>query len=205
MAKYIYSSKESLNGVQNYLNDVNKALSNKGINASTANDISWSSDTMKKAAVGMTAGAGGAAAVMAGAGVAGAGAAGAGAAGAGGLVAGASGVAGSMASGSIVVPALIVALPIVAAAGAIIGGLLMYFRSKEEKERIQNELNLYKDAVKKQNAIVREIEDIKVRMENKDAAYEALYKRYLLLVEMNKKLMEYIRNLEADLKRAKVA
>ena len=200
MAKYIYSSKESLNGVQNYLNDVNKALSNKGINASTANDISWSSDTMKKAVVGMTAGAGGAAAVMAGAG-----AAGAGVAGAGGLVAGASGVAGSMASGSIVVPALIVALPIVAAAGAIIGGLLMYFRSKEEKERIQNELNLYKDAVKKQNAIVREIEDIKVRMENKDAAYEALYKRYLLLVEMNKKLMEYIRNLEADLKRAKVA
>ena len=81
----------------------------------------------------------------------------------------------------------------------------MYFRSKEEKERIQNELNLYKEAVKKQNTIVREIADIKIRMEKKDAAYEELYKRYLLLIEMNKKLMEYIRNLEADLKRAKVA
>ena len=66
MAKYIYGSKESLNGVQNYLNDVEKALSNNSINASTANNISWSSDTMKKAVTGMTIGAGGAAAVMAG-------------------------------------------------------------------------------------------------------------------------------------------
>ncbi len=186
MATYIYETKESLDSIQKYLNDVSKALSDRNIDSTTVKDITWTSDTMKNTAVGLTAGAGATV--------------GAGTIGAGGLALGAS----SLAAGSIAVPALVALLPIAAVFGGIIGALLMHFKNKEEKERIQNELILYKEAVKKQNIIVGEISDMKERMDRKEASYEELYKRYLLLGEMNKKLMEYLRNLETDLRVAKV-
>lgn len=192
---YIYKNKEALNSVQNYLNDVSKVLSNKNIDASTAKNITWSSDTMEKASIGLAAVGGTGAAVAAGAGAAGIGAAGAGS-----LVVGA---AGSVAAGTILVPVLVAALPIVALTGVIVGGLVMHFKDEEGKERLRNELQLYQDALKKQNAVVKEIAEIKIILDKERDAYGELYKRYLLLKKINDELMECIRKMESDLKLAK--
>lgn len=205
--KYIYGTKESLNSVQDYLNDVNRVLSDKSINASSVDKLSWSSDAMKKVTAGVIAGAGTGAAVLAGSGAAAG--AGAGALGAGGLVGashfvGGAAATGGAAAGSVVVPALIVALPVAAIAGLILGVFLAHSKNKEEKERLFNELHLYKDAIKKQNNLTREISDIKEKLEKKNEEYKKLYERYQLLSEINRKLMEYIRNLEGDLRTGKV-
>ena len=220
MADYIYGSKDKLNNVQSYLNDVDIVLSDKTIDASKGNGIVWSSNAMKKTVVGLSVGVGAGAVAVAGTGAAiGAGTAAALAgtgvhavsmgtasllAGTGATAGAAATTAGTAVAGSLLVPVLIAALPVAAVAGGIVGGLIMFFRGKEEKERLQNELKLYQEAVKKQNDIAREMASIKARMEKMNSGYEDLYKRYVYLKEINKQLMEYIRNLESDLKKAKV-
>ena len=204
--QYVYRTRESLNGVQDYLNDVEKVLNNKDIDANSADKISWSSDSMRKAVIGISTVAGVGGAVAAGTGAA-AGAAGAGGALAGGaavesLVGGAA-AAGGAAAGSLVVPALVAAIPILLAVVGIIIALSLHGKNKEEKERLMNEMSLYKEAVKKQNDLVREIKSLKSRIDKDEAKYNDLYARYQLLSEVNKKLMDYIRNLESDLNAAR--
>ncbi len=178
-----------------------KVLRNHSIDASNADKTSWSSDAMKKFALGTIIGIG------TGASVAGVGAAlfgtGTGATtltGTAGLhfLTASGGLASAAGVGAAAVPVMIVALPVALFTGGIAAGIWSHFKNEGEKERLRNEYTIYMEAIKKQNRIISEIILEKERIYNK---YNKTYDRMKILEEINQKLTEYIRNLESDLHR----
>ena len=197
MGNYIYKNKKELQGVQDFLEDVNKILEDKTIDGTSVNSYHFSSEAMKKILFGISAttivGASASSIVGVGAGL--------------GVKYATSSavVAAGAAASSIAVPALVVALPVVGFVGIIIGKIFSHSKNEKEKDLLREELTLYKDAIKKQNKIIRELENIKNRIiQEKDHDIEKLKMRSELLLKINEQLIESITNLEADLKVGKV-
>lgn len=216
MKKYRYTKIEQVNSINDFLEDIDTVLdSNVGVDINLSGLSSTRknrelSPAMKGILSGSTAGAGTAGILVAGLGgtalSAGGLTAGTGALGVSSLVGG-SAVAGTATAAAVALPVLIVSLPVALTVGAVAGGVFSHIKNRKDKDRLRQELHTYSKALEKQAKITKEYNELRqeyIKLQHENEAKDSIIQNYenklRKLTMIIKNLLEYIDNLEYDLK-----